>query len=87
MVSTNPSKAQDVSSSASESLQYAVRRGDGSTGGGGLPMPRSKPQIEDEDESGSSDLVRPKVCSCFLRTVAKRQMRLGRVFVLFYSAC
>ena len=36
-----------------EGIPYAVARGDGSTGGGGLPMPRP--------EKGEEHLARPKV--------------------------
>ena len=43
-----PSTTED----ATESIPYEIARGDGSTGGGGLPMPHA----EDDD-----NLVRPKV--------------------------
>ena len=66
MVSTNPSRTEETKSSTSDSLPYVVRRGDGSTGGGGLPMPHSKQQQEDRDEKDNSDLVRPKVSSFYL---------------------
>lgn len=42
-------------STKKEDASYIVARGDGSTGGGGLPMPK---QLADEDDDG---LKRPKV--------------------------
>ena len=44
----SPEKASDTD------LSYRISRGDGSTGGGGLPMPKKGQGID-------SDLVRPKV--------------------------
>ena len=44
--------SQDTTETITEEIPYLIARGDGSTGGGGLPMPRS------EDES---QLKRPKV--------------------------
>ena len=64
--------SQDVSESleseaAEEGAQrvpYVIARGDGSTGGGGLPMPQSNksPKQEgDEDDDETEELRRPKV--------------------------
>jgi hypothetical protein len=45
--------AKDVTETQEQEVPYAISRGDGSTGGGGLPMPQQ------EDDG----LVRPKVSS------------------------
>jgi hypothetical protein len=44
-----------------EAVPYVVSRGDGSTGGGGLPMPRSSSL--DDDAQGNDGLRRPKVAA------------------------
>ena len=49
--------------SNSEKVSYTLSRGDGSTGGGGLPMPRN----DDND----NNLVRPKVNNRFFYTEIK----------------
>jgi hypothetical protein len=38
---------ETTATAAAKDLPYVVRRGDGSTGGGGLPMPRSDDNMED----------------------------------------
>ena len=54
--------SQDVSESATaeggHKIPYVVERGDGSIGGGGLPMPQKRSQ---EDENENEELRRPKV--------------------------
>jgi len=46
----------------SEKVPYAVARGDGMTGGGGLPMPKKKDADEKANEATSDELLRrPKV--------------------------
>lgn len=67
-VSTAPDQNQQ---SKDEKVPYIISRGDGTTGGGGLPMPQSKnssdnneilPTIEKEIKSEDDiELVRPKV--------------------------
>ena len=42
-------------------VPYKIARGDGSTGGGGLPMPKQQQQMVDDASSSSSLLRRPKV--------------------------
>lgn len=48
------SQVEDIETKIEESLPYAVARGDGSTGGGGLAMPK----VSEEEDDG---LRRPKV--------------------------
>ena len=45
--------ARDIDTETTESVPYVMARGDGSSGGGGVAMPKT----DDED----TDLVRPKV--------------------------
>lgn len=47
------------SKSTEEKVPYVVARGDGSTGGGGLPMPQK--QTTDEEAEETEELRRPKV--------------------------
>lgn len=52
------STSEKVGDGVIKDVPYAVARGDGSSGGGGLPMPRSEQKSNDDDQDG---LVRPKV--------------------------
>ena len=47
-----------------EKIPYVIQRGDGSIGGGGLPMPgkhKSSKNTEEEDDDDIEELRRPKV--------------------------
>jgi len=72
-VSTSQDEEATQTSSKETKIPYSIARGDGSTGGGGLPMPKSSKKmneilIESNDENidenleEEDDLVRPKVC-------------------------
>lgn len=63
-----PSQDEKTESTASASVPYVIARGDGSTGGGGLPMPNNQnrrqvqtTQSEEIDEIDDQGLRRPKV--------------------------
>ena len=51
-----PDQEEKIGVAAEENVPYVIARGDGSTGGGGLPMPNASE--EDTDDNG---LRRPKV--------------------------
>jgi hypothetical protein len=65
--SSSPSTSCKVStessteSSTEEAVSYVVARGDGSTGGGGLPMPLQLQTPDQDDNESSPALRRPKV--------------------------
>lgn len=67
--SVHPSTTQDSETSAAtsdETTPYVIARGDGSTGGGGLPMPNKKNTIRqaesaEDDVERDGSLRRPKV--------------------------
>jgi len=67
MVASKHSSSEEAVHVSSDYVSYVTRRGNGSTGGGGLPMPRSKElqKVDDErshdDISADDHLVRPKV--------------------------
>lgn len=55
MSSTSKKQTEQAQEQVQKKVPYTISRGDGSSGGGGLPMPK---QFNDDD-----GLVRPKVCS------------------------
>ena len=57
--STSPATDQDIAKTDSKEseVSYVVKRGDGSTGGGGLPMPKQK----GSEATDQNNLRRPKV--------------------------
>lgn len=59
--STRLSVANDVTETQEQDIPYALSRGDGSTGGGGLPMPQQQ----------DDGLVRPKVSPTRCRLVLR----------------
>jgi len=50
-----------VASKESTEIPYVVARGDGSTGGGGLPMPNASKDNGEDDDNDDDGLTRPKV--------------------------
>jgi len=56
--------SQEVSETIEEETQkvpYVIARGDGSIGGGGLPMPQNYPSSKNQDNDKKEELRRPKV--------------------------
>ena len=67
------SSTEERTTSQEESIPYIESRGDGSTGGGGLPMPNQREKsVELEDD----ELRRPKVRFCFCSS-----LRLGNIIM------
>ena len=60
------SVASQDTEKATEKIPYSISRGDGSTGGGGRPMPNkqnsgAEQNTVEDDEDGEEELKRPKV--------------------------
>ena len=62
--STSPTTNQNTAKAdrKESEVSYVVKRGDGSTGGGGLPMPKQK----GSEGTDQKDLRRPKVSHFFM---------------------
>ena len=65
--SSSSSSSTSEETTLSENLPYIIARGDGTTGGGGLPMPNKKKtkkdvnEIIDDTSNDNNELRRPKV--------------------------
>jgi hypothetical protein len=60
------SQDTDTTTETTEKISYSISRGDGSTGGGGLPMPNQKQSAVEQsldtlEEDVDDELKRPKV--------------------------